>query len=165
MTDGLSPNRSISRLGDDCDLGGSQAAQGGGGGRHRSGCGRARFSDAADSGRAGIRAIKDGKTHYSANEGFSSCGPRRRRISALLSGGRPVNADHIVVSNGSKQRSSTLLHALRPGRCRRDSAPPGCRIRNRAPGAAPDGDDPRDPEVEPQGEREGPRTHVARATG
>jgi len=52
---------------------------------------------------AGIRAIKDGKTHYSANEGILELRAAAATHLSLLSGGRPVNADHIVVSNGSKQ--------------------------------------------------------------
>src|SRR5436309_8374805 len=52
---------------------------------------------------AGIRAIKDGKTHYSTNEGILELRAAAATHLSLLSGGRPVNADHIVVSNGSKQ--------------------------------------------------------------
>jgi aspartate aminotransferase len=52
---------------------------------------------------AGIRAIKDGKTHYSANEGILELRAGAAKHLSLLSGGRPVNADHIIVSNGSKQ--------------------------------------------------------------
>src|SRR3989441_1216177 len=52
---------------------------------------------------AGIRAIKDGKTHYPANEGILELRAAAATHLSLLSGGRPVNADHIVVSNGSKQ--------------------------------------------------------------
>src|SRR5436189_16805 len=52
---------------------------------------------------AGIRAISEGKTHYSANEGILELRAAAATHLSLLSGGRPVNADHIVVSNGSKQ--------------------------------------------------------------
>jgi aspartate aminotransferase len=52
---------------------------------------------------AGIRAIKDGKTHYPANEGILELRAAAAKHLSLLSGGRPVNADHIVVSSGSKQ--------------------------------------------------------------
>jgi aspartate aminotransferase len=52
---------------------------------------------------AGIRAIKEGKTHYAANEGILELRAAAAKHLALLSGGRPINADHIVVSNGSKQ--------------------------------------------------------------
>ena len=52
---------------------------------------------------AGLRAIKDGKTHYPANEGILELRAAAAKHLSLLSGGRPVNADNIVVSNGSKQ--------------------------------------------------------------
>lgn len=52
---------------------------------------------------AGIRAIKEGKTRYPANEGILELRAAAAKHLSLLSGGRPVNADHIVVSNGSKQ--------------------------------------------------------------
>lgn len=52
---------------------------------------------------AGLRAIKDGRTHYPANEGILELRSAAATHLSLLSGGRPVNADHIVVSSGSKQ--------------------------------------------------------------
>src|SRR5207237_6671688 len=52
---------------------------------------------------AGVRAIRDGKTHYAANEGILELRAAAATQLSLLSGGRPVNADHIVISNGSKQ--------------------------------------------------------------
>jgi aspartate aminotransferase len=52
---------------------------------------------------AGLKAIKDGKTHYPANEGILELRAAAAKHLSLLSGGRPVNADHIVVSSGSKQ--------------------------------------------------------------
>jgi aspartate aminotransferase len=52
---------------------------------------------------AGIRAIKEGKTRYPANEGILELRAAAAKHLALLSGGRPINADNIVVSNGSKQ--------------------------------------------------------------
>ncbi len=52
---------------------------------------------------AGIKAIRDGKTHYPANEGILELRAAAATHLSLLSGGRPVNADHIVVSTGSKQ--------------------------------------------------------------
>jgi aspartate aminotransferase len=57
---------------------------------------------------AGIKAIRDGKTHYPANEGILELRAAAATHLSLLSGGRPVNADHIVVSSGSKQ---TLFNA------------------------------------------------------
>jgi aspartate aminotransferase len=52
---------------------------------------------------AGLRAIREGKTHYPANEGILELRAAAATHLSLLSGGRPVNADHIVVSSGSKQ--------------------------------------------------------------
>src|SRR3989442_6893438 len=52
---------------------------------------------------AGVRAIREGKTHYPANEGILELRASAAKHLSLLSGGRPVNADNIVVSNGSKQ--------------------------------------------------------------
>src|SRR5207245_10144991 len=52
---------------------------------------------------AGVRAIRDGKTHYPANEGILELRAAAAKHLSLLSGGRPVNADNIVVSSGSKQ--------------------------------------------------------------
>src|SRR5439155_603782 len=52
---------------------------------------------------AGVRAIREGKTHYPANEGILELRAAAATQLSLLSGGRPVNADHIVISNGSKQ--------------------------------------------------------------
>src|SRR5438093_11116697 len=52
---------------------------------------------------AGVRAIREGKTHYPANEGILELRSAAATQLSLLAGGRPVNADHIVVSNGSKQ--------------------------------------------------------------
>ncbi len=52
---------------------------------------------------AGIRAIQQGKTHYPPNAGILDLRAAAARHLSLLSGGRPVNADHIVVSTGAKQ--------------------------------------------------------------
>lgn len=52
---------------------------------------------------AGIRATQQGKTKYAANEGILELRAAIARRLSLLSGGRAVNADHIVVSNGAKQ--------------------------------------------------------------
>src|SRR5256886_8269185 len=52
---------------------------------------------------AGVRGIREGKTHYPANEGILELRAAAATQLSLLSGGRPVNADHIVISNGSKQ--------------------------------------------------------------
>jgi aspartate aminotransferase len=52
---------------------------------------------------AGIRAIQQGKTHYPPNAGLLELRAAAARHFSLLSGGRPVNADHLVVSTGAKQ--------------------------------------------------------------
>ncbi|MDH4044383.1 MAG: pyridoxal phosphate-dependent aminotransferase [Gemmatimonadota bacterium] len=52
---------------------------------------------------AGIRSIQQGKTHYPPNQGLLDLRAAAARHFSLLSGGRPVNADHIVVSSGAKQ--------------------------------------------------------------
>jgi aspartate aminotransferase len=54
-------------------------------------------------GEAGIRAIQHGKTHYPPNAGILDLRAAAARQLSLLSGGRPVNADNIVVSSGAKQ--------------------------------------------------------------
>lgn len=51
---------------------------------------------------AGIRAIQQGKTHYPPNSGILELRAAAARHFSLLSGGRPVNADSIVVSSGAK---------------------------------------------------------------
>ncbi len=61
---------------------------------------------------AGIRAIKDGKTHYPANEGILELRAAAAKHLSLLSGGRPVNADNIVVSSGSKQSLFNVCFSL-----------------------------------------------------
>lgn len=61
---------------------------------------------------AGIRAIRDGKTHYPANEGILELRAAAAKHLSLLSGGRPVNADNIVVSNGSKQSLFNVCFTL-----------------------------------------------------
>src|SRR6266853_165902 len=63
---------------------------------------------------AGVRAIREGKTHYPANEGILELRAAAAKHLSLLSGGRPVNADNIVVSNGSK-RSRTGRATARCG--------------------------------------------------
>jgi aspartate aminotransferase len=52
---------------------------------------------------AGIRSIQQGKTHYPPTAGILDLRAAAARHLSLLSGGRPVNADHIVVSSGAKQ--------------------------------------------------------------
>ena len=52
---------------------------------------------------AGIRATQKGETHYTATEGLFELRSAIARRLSLLSGGRAVNADNIIVSNGCKQ--------------------------------------------------------------
>jgi len=52
---------------------------------------------------AGIRATQRGETKYTATEGLMELRAAIARRLSLLSGGRAVNADNIVVSNGCKQ--------------------------------------------------------------
>jgi aspartate aminotransferase len=61
---------------------------------------------------AGVRAIREGKTHYPANEGILELRAAAAKHLSLLSGGRPVNADNIVVSNGSKQSLFNVCFSL-----------------------------------------------------
>src|SRR5438093_12349650 len=61
---------------------------------------------------AGVRAIREGKTHYPANEGILELRAAGAKHLSLLSGGRPVNADNIVVSNGSKQSLFNVCFTL-----------------------------------------------------
>ena len=50
-----------------------------------------------------IRAIQDGKTHYPPNPGILDLRAAAASHLSVLSGGRPINADNIVVSTGAKQ--------------------------------------------------------------
>src|SRR5438093_10748892 len=61
---------------------------------------------------AGVRAIREGKTHYPANEGILELRAAAAKHLALMSGGRPVNADNIVVSTGSKQSLFNVCFTL-----------------------------------------------------
>jgi aspartate aminotransferase len=67
------------------------------------GAGEPDFATPAIPSDAGIKAIHDGKTKYPPNEGVLELRAAAARHLSLLSGGRPVNADRIVVSSGSKQ--------------------------------------------------------------
>lgn len=61
---------------------------------------------------AGVRATEQGKTKYAANEGILPLRAAIARRLSLLSGGRAVNADNIVVSNGAKQSVFNACFAL-----------------------------------------------------
>jgi len=52
---------------------------------------------------AGVQAIQKGLTRYPPNIGIIELRAAMARTLSLMSGGRPVNPDHIVVSSGSKQ--------------------------------------------------------------
>jgi aspartate aminotransferase len=65
---------------------------------------------------AAIEAINRGMTRYPANIGIPELRAAMASNLSLMSGGRAVNADHIVVSSGSKQSlfsPSQFTHALR----------------------------------------------------
>ena len=64
---------------------------------------------AADS---GIRAIQQGKTKYPPNVGLLDLRAAAARHLSLLSNGRPVNADGIVVSTGAKQSLFNAIFTL-----------------------------------------------------
>jgi aspartate aminotransferase len=61
---------------------------------------------------AGIKAIQQGKTHYPPNVGILELRAAAARHLSLLSGGRPLNADHIVVSTGARQSIFNACFAL-----------------------------------------------------
>lgn len=61
---------------------------------------------------AGIQAIQKGFTRYPPNAGVPELRTAIAQQLSLLSGGRPVNADGIVVSSGSKQALFNACFAL-----------------------------------------------------
>jgi aspartate aminotransferase len=61
------------------------------------------FDTPAAAAQAGIQAIQKGMTRYPPNIGLPELRAAIARRLSLLSNGRPVNADNIVVSSGSKQ--------------------------------------------------------------
>ncbi|HYL30942.1 MAG TPA: pyridoxal phosphate-dependent aminotransferase [Gemmatimonadales bacterium] len=61
------------------------------------------FDTPAAVAQAGIQAIQKGMTRYPPNIGLAELRAAIARRLSLLSNGRPVNPDHIVVSSGSKQ--------------------------------------------------------------
>jgi aspartate aminotransferase len=61
---------------------------------------------------AGIRATQAGKTKYAPTEGILELRAAIARRLSLLSGGRAINADNIVVSNGSKQALNNAAMCL-----------------------------------------------------
>ena len=61
------------------------------------------FDTPAPVAQAAIQAIQKGFTRYPPNIGLAELRAAMARRLSLLSGGRPVNPDHIVMSSGSKQ--------------------------------------------------------------
>jgi aspartate aminotransferase len=61
---------------------------------------------------AGVKAIRDGKTHYPPNHGILDLRAAAARHLSLLSGGRAINADHVVVSSGARQSIFNACFAL-----------------------------------------------------
>jgi aspartate aminotransferase len=60
----------------------------------------------------GVRAIQQGKTHYPPNQGLLELRAAAARHLSLLSGGRPVNADNVLVSTGAKQSLFNAVFTL-----------------------------------------------------
>lgn len=67
------------------------------------GVGEPDFDTPADASEAGIHAIQKGKTRYPPNIGILDLRVAMAEHLSLLSNGRPVNPDNIVISSGSKQ--------------------------------------------------------------
>ena len=61
---------------------------------------------------AGIRAIQEGKTNYPPNPGILDLRAAAASHLSVLSGGRPVNADNMIVSTGAKQSLFNACFAL-----------------------------------------------------
>jgi len=61
------------------------------------------FDTPAPIAQAGIQAIQKGMTRYPPNAGLAELRQAMAADLSRMSGGRPVNPDHLVVSNGSKQ--------------------------------------------------------------
>jgi len=61
------------------------------------------FDTPAAVAQAGIQAIQRGLTRYPPNIGIADLRAAMARRMSILSGGRPVNPDNIVISSGSKQ--------------------------------------------------------------
>ncbi|HET8648567.1 MAG TPA: pyridoxal phosphate-dependent aminotransferase [Gemmatimonadales bacterium] len=67
------------------------------------GIGEPDFDTPAPAAQAGIQAIQKGYTRYPPNIGIPELRTAIAHNLSMLSNGRPVNPDHIVVSSGSKQ--------------------------------------------------------------
>src|ERR687895_68221 len=67
------------------------------------GVGEPDFDTPAPAAQAGIQAIQRGMTRYPPNLGIAELRAGIAQQLSLMSGGRVVNADNIIVSSGSKQ--------------------------------------------------------------
>ena len=67
------------------------------------GVGEPDFDVPAPAAQAGIQAIQRGMTRYPPNAGILDLRAAIAKNLSLLSGGRPVNPDNILISSGSKQ--------------------------------------------------------------
>ncbi|MDQ3224022.1 MAG: aminotransferase class I/II-fold pyridoxal phosphate-dependent enzyme, partial [Gemmatimonadota bacterium] len=67
------------------------------------GVGEPDFDTPAPAAQAGIQAIQKGMTRYPPNVGIAELRAGIARQLSLMSGGRAVNPDNIIVSSGSKQ--------------------------------------------------------------
>jgi len=67
------------------------------------GVGEPDFDTPAAVAQAGIRAIQEGKTRYPPNIGILDLRVAMAEHLSLLSHGRPVNPDNLIISSGSKQ--------------------------------------------------------------
>ncbi len=70
------------------------------------------FDTPAPVAQAAIQAIQKGFTRYPPNIGLAELRAAMARRLSLLSGGRPVNPDHIVMSSGSKQSLFNICYTL-----------------------------------------------------
>ena len=70
------------------------------------------FGTPRNASEAGIKAIQQGKTHYPPNAGILELRVAVAQNLSLLSGGRAVNADRIVISSGAKQSLFNACFAL-----------------------------------------------------
>ena len=70
------------------------------------------FDTPAAVSQAGIQAIQKGLTRYPPNIGIAELRTGIARQLSMLSGARPVNADNIVISSGSKQSLFNTCFAL-----------------------------------------------------
>ena len=70
------------------------------------------FETPARISQGGVLAIQEGKTHYPPNAGLLDLRAAAARHLSLLSGGRAINPDNIVVSTGAKQSLFNVCFAL-----------------------------------------------------